>query len=658
MGEFKVHHVRFFEYTPQAINSLAYEKSTQRLAVSRSDGSIEIWSKADNWYQEKVIPGTEGHSVEALVWLGTRLFSGGLDSNVTEYDLVSLQMKNEADNQLAAGTEDGCVVIFSTDGDDLQHVRAFDKQEGRILCIAWHTAEGLVVTGGIDNIRIWGAQSGHALQRLTLGRQDRGKETIVWCLAVTSDLTIVSGDSRGKTSFWNGKQGTLIKSIQSHKADVLTVAVDEEETNVFSSGVDPTVVKFSYMSPSGNSSWRTWVRSTVLSYHTHDVRACVVAGSTVVTGGTGTSLICSEVDSSKKKKFTRLPALPSHSMVSVAAEAGLLLLRYSTYLELWRLGHTTSSSNVNGEILSLRSKPLKLLQLKARPGETIVCSAISPDGTVVAFSDQEKIRVHKLTLTDLSSLTPSVKVSRISLSASHNSQPAHRLAITSDGSHIIAASGSPSLQIWDISSGSAALEHTLCPATEKREPFTVLTVSDNGRYAATACAGGSVHLYDIKDGQVVHHQATALSFTPGGRTLLVTYTDHTVYEFDVGKQEYTSWSRSSSHRFPKQWLQQRGCLRRVTCRPGHTQQVFLCSEQTMLAINRSQPMPEGNYSLLKGGNQTSTTDQPRPLIACSKYKFILHMDFLSEDTLVVVERTPMAIQDTLPPTLRQKKFGT
>jgi hypothetical protein len=31
-----------------------------------------------------------------------------------------------------------------------------------------------------------------------------------------------TGDSRGKTSFWNGKNGTLMDSIQSHKADVLT----------------------------------------------------------------------------------------------------------------------------------------------------------------------------------------------------------------------------------------------------------------------------------------------------------------------------------------------------------------------------------------------------------------------------------------------------
>jgi U3 small nucleolar RNA-associated protein 4 len=47
-------------------------------------------------------------------------------------------------------------------------------------------------------------------------------------------LTVVSGDSRGKTSFWNGKTGTLADSYQSHKADVLAVAVSaDQQVHIF-----------------------------------------------------------------------------------------------------------------------------------------------------------------------------------------------------------------------------------------------------------------------------------------------------------------------------------------------------------------------------------------------------------------------------------------
>lgn len=54
----------------------------------------------------------------------------------------------------------------------------------------------LFLPGSIETIRIWNVSNGQALHRMGTGRAERNKETIVWCLAVTSDLTIISGDSR------------------------------------------------------------------------------------------------------------------------------------------------------------------------------------------------------------------------------------------------------------------------------------------------------------------------------------------------------------------------------------------------------------------------------------------------------------------------------
>ena len=51
--------------------------------------------------------------------------------------------------------------------------------------MAWHGGERRIVTGGVDNIRVWSVESGHAVQRLTLSRTERNKETIVWAVGVT-----------------------------------------------------------------------------------------------------------------------------------------------------------------------------------------------------------------------------------------------------------------------------------------------------------------------------------------------------------------------------------------------------------------------------------------------------------------------------------------
>lgn len=55
---------------------------------------------------------------------------------------------------------------------------------GRILSIAWNTSLEVILTGGVDNMRLWSVKSGHAVQRMTLGRVEKSKETIVWCVAI------------------------------------------------------------------------------------------------------------------------------------------------------------------------------------------------------------------------------------------------------------------------------------------------------------------------------------------------------------------------------------------------------------------------------------------------------------------------------------------
>lgn len=54
MGEFKVHRVRFFEYMPGAIRTMAFNSRTERLAVARADGAVEIFNFSDRYFQEKV----------------------------------------------------------------------------------------------------------------------------------------------------------------------------------------------------------------------------------------------------------------------------------------------------------------------------------------------------------------------------------------------------------------------------------------------------------------------------------------------------------------------------------------------------------------------------------------------------------------------------
>jgi len=53
-----------------------------------------------------------------------------------------------------------------------------------MLSIDWHENGELIVTGGIDNIRVWSVANGHVVQRITLARQHTDKPTIVWSVCM------------------------------------------------------------------------------------------------------------------------------------------------------------------------------------------------------------------------------------------------------------------------------------------------------------------------------------------------------------------------------------------------------------------------------------------------------------------------------------------
>lgn len=94
---------------------------------------------------------------------------------------------------------------------------------------------------------------GHAIHKMTTGRSEANKPTIVWCLEVTSDFTIISGDSRGKLTFWDGKMGAQLESCQSHQADILTLAISGDESALCCAGADPNIVNYEKINVKGKS---------------------------------------------------------------------------------------------------------------------------------------------------------------------------------------------------------------------------------------------------------------------------------------------------------------------------------------------------------------------------------------------------------------------
>ena len=55
----------------------------------------------------------------------------------------------------------------------------------RILSVVWYEPENVVITGGVDCIRVWSLNSGQAVARMDTGRVATQVHTFVYALCVT-----------------------------------------------------------------------------------------------------------------------------------------------------------------------------------------------------------------------------------------------------------------------------------------------------------------------------------------------------------------------------------------------------------------------------------------------------------------------------------------
>lgn len=302
-----------------------------RLAIGRANGDIEIWNPLKGaWYQENVFRGGKDRSIEGLVWTQDpedvdkkgfkipgklRLFSIGYSTAVTEWDLASgrparhsagnygevwcmaaqpkariskasvnggqapINEESESQTQsIAVGCADGAVVLLNTSESDLRFSRILarpSKKRSRVLSITFQNRHTIVAGHADSTIRVYDIRNTQQTRNMTLGAGPKGgpKETLVWSVKCLNDGTIVSGDSTGTLSFWDGKNYTLLQRIKSHDADILDVAVSAEGQSVFSGGMDRRTTLYQRTGSGRVGEKVRWAKIAHQRFHKHDVKA-------------------------------------------------------------------------------------------------------------------------------------------------------------------------------------------------------------------------------------------------------------------------------------------------------------------------------------------------------------------------------------------------
>ncbi|XP_063237651.1 U3 small nucleolar RNA-associated protein 4 homolog isoform X1 [Bacillus rossius redtenbacheri] len=678
MVECYQHNVRFYSVEPRAIHCVSYEESLRKIALSRADSSVEVWDVAGAPHVQCVLPAGPSHSVEALAWCEGRLFSAGQLGLVREYDLRRLCAKrdvpvtagpawcldvNRSKTQLAVGTENGYVNIFDVAHNELTYLKILDKQEGRILCIAWHPSGRAVVTGGLDAIRIWSVASGHAEQRISVGRAEAGKETVVWCVAVTRHFTIVTGDSRGYTCFWDGNAGAQLDGFCSHKADVLSVCLNEEEDTVYCAGVDPVIVSFSrvLLKDRGRSQW---VRSVERRVHIHDVRAMVCAGKCLFSAGVDGYLA---VSSYPPKVMHKYPPTLQAGSVQLSGQSRCLLLRYPERLEVWRLGRAMPDGEEPGP-LPLAQEPVQLLQLRARPGELLQSAALSPDCRWLALSTTSRLQLYAVSQGEGD--VPQLCKSRFQ---GKDSEPCHAMLFSGGGHFAVLASNAGFLDVYQTSHEAVVWLRTVHSPSNPVLSDTVklLAVSEGDRHLAAADCSSNIAVWSTASWQVQFrlprhgHAPTAMSFHRA-RHLVVVYADQKIVEVMLKTGKFTKFSKRLSKKVPVEWSSRTFPVTNVTFDPRNKNLIILHDDNLLCVINKDEESDEVNAKVARGSNLelSDSTDldahassERQQAFTFRRFKHLVHAQWLGRDELVVVEVSPQSLLAKLPPTLKQKTCG-
>ncbi|KAL0822494.1 hypothetical protein ABMA28_004548 [Loxostege sticticalis] len=698
----KIHRVRYYNPTPVTINSISYNKTSKNIAVARADASIEIWDLNYAPYMVKFIPGVEDGSVEALGWVNDRLLSTGLGGALVEWDLDKLNVKhtvlltgyaawcldvNSSNSLVAVGTEQGYVNLYSVENDEIMYKKLFDKQEGRIMCCKFDKTGKILVTGSIDTIRVWNVETGHATSRMLASR--RGKETIVWCLAVLSDNIVVSGDSHGKLTFWDRTLGEQIESYTTHKADILSIAVSEDESSLYCSGVDPVITNFIKVNNTNKQSALQWVKNVQRHIHEHDVRALALNDDRLVSVGADGYLTLS---SYPPKWVMRIPPMIPGPRSAVCAKKKLLLLRYNNYLEVWKLGSYATSNNgkvvftnmsskqnieqkdsnsqieqdssiailnnayhqnKNNKSLKLTENPVKLVSVQTKGKKQIKCCELSPTGEFIVYSTDSTIRMLKLDTDEDQQNTSLSKVQINGVSSSCD-----RIAFSEDSQTMaVHCSGSILVLQVDPQAGATVVQTISTSKYLKASSILHLHISkrtpSGALYLVAADTQGAIAVW-TKGKKKYEHYATlpkykcvpsALAVDSAQESLVVVYVDQKIVEYELATKKFAEWVNSA---LPPAWYSRKSAATAVLPHASRDALVF-CDETSLWVLERNQLQENSEPVSKKKSNSGQNVG-----LKIVPIKYLAGFHWVGDDEAVTLEVLPENIVSQLPPVMVRK----
>lgn len=503
--------------------------------------------------------------------------------------------------------------------------------------------------------------------RMTVENRGLREATKVWALEALTDGTVISGDSLGHIQIWDGASGTMTQSFDHNEngADVLCLAISEDENKIFASGIDSSVRCIERQAISESTGVeqdvmvdfapvRKWISSISHRKHSHDVKALAVChkdnrnGSKpleLLVSGSVDTRICSYVTNDFKASRPKVwYNWPSRSPISISRKQRLLAVTRDNRIDLYRFDSTDMVDPSSIMCPESRDESKCLVKtISITSPYNMCCSTISDDGKFLAASDALSLYVFSLDVEVEDGVVQDVLPTKLGLSGVCK-HPATALKFD-DNDRLVCATADGPINILKISSAlkpessdsrpyTVSLEHAFkdhtvdWSRTSHHFPIINLDLSSDGKWLSAgrfSSDKGSVHVFTLSTndgvGRYQHWWGLPESDAPttcvkflGGcdieASLAVGCSTNEFYIFNLDRRALSHWSNDMGlpllKSLPKELTTRSEPVTRILSNPAAPQCFILvsgdCFESCILVASSISYHPIFCFVLFQGSH--------------------------------------------------------
>lgn len=323
--------------------------------------------------------------------------------------------------------------------------------------------------------------------------------------------------------------------------------------------------------------------------------------------------------------------------------------------------------------------PALLATIKINSSEHIVCSAISGDGRLVAFSDSQRPRLYELEpkIASMGGERGSFHIRRKKLPAVI--QAAHCMVFSADSSRLLIAG--PRGLIWVVDSRSSEVIHTFHVSSHDNLGWAdgivkVMCTSSDGQWLAASSSSGQIAVFNL---EVLRHQwtvpvldgtpATAMVFHPGSNNvLIVSSAANQIHALDVEVKAPGEWSKRNGACIAKKMQDFPGSIIGLSLPSTPTStSIIAYSSRAMCHIDFSQPIGDevegmqedavvekvvgngkvhvgsngngnGHGAVLKVSSRSSKARESKSLVVVNMKDLVLFLGHTGPNSVLIVEK--------------------